>query len=131
PVRPRAARPLRSWRRWAVAAAVLVALAGLTVPAYQAYRGYAVAARTVHQHELAVADARGQLDRTKEALASAARDCDRGVAAYHTRVEAPGVPRGVRRPPPRQAGAPPPLQGRGIRLNRPPPRRRDFPPDGR
>src|SRR5579885_2407108 len=54
PLRP--ARPRRAWRRWAVAAAVLLAAAGLGVPAAHSGYDYAQARAQVAQHQAELAE---------------------------------------------------------------------------
>src|SRR5947209_8567372 len=56
PLRPRT----RPWRRWAAAAAVLLALAGLAEPARRAREDYRAAQDALRAHDEAVAGARAQ-----------------------------------------------------------------------
>jgi hypothetical protein len=58
---PRAARRF-AWRRWAVAAAVLLALGGAAVPAAALWGDYSQACRTVADHDAVVAEAKQRRD---------------------------------------------------------------------
>src|SRR5262249_56814944 len=98
PVRPRLSRP-RSWRRWAVAAAVLLAFTGVSVPAHRAHEGYTGAQRVVADHEEAVADARDAVEVAQEELKKAATQRDEKIAQIQHEIKAREV-RLVVSPPP-------------------------------
>jgi hypothetical protein len=67
-------KPPSRFRRvaaWAVAAGLLLALAGVSAPAYRSYREYHSATGTVRAHDQAVADARREIEAARVALGDA------------------------------------------------------------
>jgi hypothetical protein len=62
---------LRRLAGWAVAAGLLLALAGVTAPAYRPYREYQAASAAVRAHDAAVAEAQRQLAAARAELARA------------------------------------------------------------
>jgi hypothetical protein len=114
-------RPLpraeRSWVRWAVAAAVLLAVAGLSVPGYRAYDEYQAASRAVREHRDAVTEAQTELAHVQEEIREAGEaqqrrlaDLEREVKARELRVVVSG-PRVV------QPGAPTDFYVQAFDLN--------------
>ena len=57
PIRPRLAKPKRHWIGWTTAAAVLIAVGGLAVPAYRGGQKYDEAQAQVARHDRSLADA--------------------------------------------------------------------------
>jgi hypothetical protein len=74
-------RPVRRWRRWAVAAAALIAVAGLGVPGYHVAAEYRTARRTVAQTQTALAEARARQVEAEARLAQLPQQTERKVAA--------------------------------------------------
>src|SRR5262245_23873103 len=87
PPQPGGARP-RSWRRWAIAAAVLLAFTGVCVPAHRAREGYTDAHRVVAEHEEAVANARAAVEVAQQELKEAVTQRDEKIAQIQHEIKA-------------------------------------------
>jgi hypothetical protein len=110
-------RPKRTWPRLAVAAAVLLAVAGLSVPGYRAYDEYQSAARAVREHHDAVAEARAVMARAGDAINDAARDHERQLADVEREIKARELRLVVSGPRVVQPGAPTDFQVQAFDLN--------------
>ena len=78
PVKPRLSKPL-SWQPWAIAAGVLIVVAGVGMPAYRSLREYNASEQIVQNRENAVADARKRLDDSRTQLAEAVKQRDEQI----------------------------------------------------
>ena len=106
PVRPRLGKTKRHWGRWVAAAAVLLAIVGLSAPAYKAQVRYANARDVVDRHDLSVADARKRIDEAGKKVVEIRQE----INARELRLVVTG-PRTV------QPGAPADFQVRTVDLN--------------
>ncbi len=94
------------WRRWAVAAGIVLALVGLSVPAREHARAYAEARDRAHQQELAVADARHQMEEATHKLEEADEKRKDEIKNIHRTVKAAGLVLRVEGAGTLQSGAP-------------------------
>lgn len=76
------------WTRWALAAGVLLALTGLSVPGYRAYHDYNTAEKTVVAHHDAYAQARDQLDVAHKDVTNASQNLAKQLQDYDQTIKA-------------------------------------------
>ncbi|HZT78779.1 MAG TPA: hypothetical protein VFA26_01035, partial [Gemmataceae bacterium] len=103
PLRP--ARPRRAWRRWAVAAAVLLAAAGLGVPAAHYGYDYAQARAQVAQHQAELAELNRKADKARQELQSLPERRRKAVEEVDQQVRKQQIRLRVEGPASVQAGA--------------------------
>jgi hypothetical protein len=116
PVRPRSKRS-RTWVRWAIAACLLLALGGLSVPAYRARQDYLNAADTVRAHDDTITEAREAVASASYELREAIRHREDEIEKIHHDIKARELRLVVSGPSIVQAGANSEFQVRALDLN--------------
>jgi hypothetical protein len=114
--RPRLGRPRRGVR-WAVAAAVLLAVAGLAIPAVRTGRDYVHAKNQIARHDEAVADARQRISKAEQELGEAARSRDTQIEEIRNALKARELKVVVTGPRSVESGAPTDYQVRTYDFN--------------
>jgi hypothetical protein len=107
----------RHLRRWAIAAGLLLAIAGLGVPGYEHRRAYLDARQRAEEQEAAVADARDRMARAKQQLDEAEASRKHEIETIERTVKAAGLQLVVVGPRNMQPGAPTVFQVRTSDLN--------------
>jgi hypothetical protein len=102
----RSPRSFRAVARWAVAAGVLVAAVGLTLPGARHWNEYATARKAVETHQMAMADTRRALNETAQQISSLHQKQAARQAAIDAEVREQRLKLEVSGPQAVQSGAP-------------------------
>ncbi len=105
PTRKPARRPLRTWQRWAMAAAILVG-ATLAIPAAVVIRDYSTTGQAVQEREAALAQLRSEMNDAAQKLRQAPQERDNQLEQVKDQIREKQVAVQMEGPPMLAAGVP-------------------------